>query len=77
VGDSRRDAGFGLFYSELIWSIVRRAVCVYLGTSQTTVGVMLSYLQLLWLLVLLLFNETFLGPQGDSPLLDQTSSKNN
>jgi hypothetical protein len=77
VGDSRRDAGFGLFYSELIWSIVRGAVCVYLGTSQTTVGVMLSYLQLLWLLVFFFFNETFLGPQGDSPLLDQTSSKNN
>jgi POT family proton-dependent oligopeptide transporter len=29
--DSRRDAGFGLFYSELILSIVRGAVCVYLG----------------------------------------------
>jgi POT family proton-dependent oligopeptide transporter len=37
---------------------------------------MLSYqLQLLWLLVLITNNETFLGPIGDSPLLDQTSSK--
>jgi hypothetical protein len=35
-----------------IGALLGGAVCVYLGTSQTTVGVMLSYqLQLLWLLV--------------------------
>jgi POT family proton-dependent oligopeptide transporter len=46
-------AGFGLFYSGInIGALLGGAVCVYLGTSQTTVGVMLSYqLQLLWLLV--------------------------
>jgi dipeptide/tripeptide permease len=59
VGDSRRDAGFGLFYSGINIGALGGAVCVYLEQVQTTVGVMLSYqLQLLWLLVLLLF----LGP---------------
>jgi POT family proton-dependent oligopeptide transporter len=33
-GDSRRDAGFGLFYSGInIGALLGGAVCVYLGTS--------------------------------------------
>jgi POT family proton-dependent oligopeptide transporter len=51
VGDSRRDAGFGLFYSELILSIVRGAVCVFRNKSRLRLSYASYQLQLLWLLV--------------------------
>jgi POT family proton-dependent oligopeptide transporter len=43
VGDSRRDAGFGLFIPEYWTLLLGGCLFVYLGTSQTTVGVMLAY----------------------------------
>jgi small basic protein len=59
-----------LFYSELILSIVRGAVCVYLGPDYG--WVMLSSAAIVMVIGLITFNnETFLGPIGDSPLLDQ------
>jgi hypothetical protein len=64
------------FIPELILGIVRRSC--YLGTSPDYGWVMLSYqLQLLWLVVnyFFLITKHSLGPIGDSPLLDQTSSK--
>jgi POT family proton-dependent oligopeptide transporter len=77
VGDSRRDAGFGLFYSELILEHWRSCLCVLRNKSRLR-------LELCFLISCNCYgywfnyffnNETFLGPIGDSPLLDQTSSK--
>jgi POT family proton-dependent oligopeptide transporter len=74
-GGTVRDAGFGLFYSEL--SIVRGAVCVYLEQVQTTVGCYALSAAIVMVIGLLIFLITkhSLGSIGDSPLLDQTSSK--
>jgi POT family proton-dependent oligopeptide transporter len=60
VGDSRRDAGFGLFYPEY-WSIVRR-ICVYLGTSPDY-GWSYAFLSAAIVMVIgLLFITKTLGP---------------
>jgi POT family proton-dependent oligopeptide transporter len=51
------------FIPELILSIVRGAVCVYLEQVQTTVGVMLLSAAIVMVIGLITFNnETFLGP---------------
>jgi POT family proton-dependent oligopeptide transporter len=77
VGDSRRDAGFGLFYSGNIGALLGGAVCVYLGTSPDY-GWSYAFLSSAgygyWFYYFLITKHS-LGPIGDSPLLDQTSSK--
>lgn len=78
-GDSRRDAGFGLFYSGInIGALLGGAVCVYLGTSPDYGW---SYAFLSAAIVMFLGLITFaltkrsLGPIGDSPLLELPKSK--
>lgn len=80
-GDSRRDAGFGLFYSGInIGALLGGAVCVYLGTNPDFGW---SYAFLAAAIVMVIGLITFimikksLGPIGDSPLLNLDSSKRN
>lgn len=78
-GDSRRDAGFGLFYSGInIGALLGGAVCVYLGTSKDY-GWSYSFLSaavvMLIGLITFMFTKKSLGPIGDSPLLELPKSK--
>ena len=78
-GDSRRDAGFGLFYSGInIGALLGGAVCVYLGTSEDY-GWSYSFLSaavvMLIGLITFMFTKKSLGPIGDSPLLELPKSK--
>lgn len=77
--DSRRDAGFGLFYSGInIGALLGGAVCVYLGTS-TKFGWSYAFLSaaIVMLIGLLTFLATkkSLGPIGNSPLLHLPTNK--
>ena len=72
-GDSRRDAGFGLFYSGInIGALLGGAVCVYLGTSPDY-GWSYAFLSAAVVMVIglitFIFTKKSLGPIGDSPLL--------
>jgi POT family proton-dependent oligopeptide transporter len=76
-GDSRRDAGFGLFYSGInIGAFLGGALCVWLGKYYSW-----SYAFLAAAIVMIigvttfLFTQKNLGPIGDSPLmhLDKSS----
>ena len=72
-GDSRRDAGFGLFYSGInIGALLGGAVCVYLGTSPDY-GWSYAFLSAAVVMVIglitFIFTKKTLGPIGDSPLL--------
>jgi POT family proton-dependent oligopeptide transporter len=65
------------FIPELILSIVRGAVCVYLGTSPDY-GWSYAFLSAAIVMVIgliTLITKHSLGPIGDSPLLDQTSKR--
>ncbi len=78
-GDSRRDAGFGLFYSGInIGALLGGAVCVYLGTSEDY-GWSYSFLSaavvMLIGLITFMITKKSLGPIGDSPLLELPKSK--
>ena len=78
-GDSRRDAGFGLFYSGInIGALLGGAVCVYLGTSKDF-GWSYSFLSaavvMIIGLVTFLFIKKSLGPIGDSPMLNLEPKK--
>ena len=78
-GDSRRDAGFGLFYSGInIGALLGGAVCVYFGTSKDY-GWSYSFLSaavvMLIGLITFLITKKSLGPIGDSPLLELPKSK--
>lgn len=77
--DSRRDAGFGLFYSGInIGALLGGAVCVYLGTSPdygwSYAFLSAAIVMIIGLITFLLIKHS-LGPIGDSPLLDLKSSK--
>jgi POT family proton-dependent oligopeptide transporter len=78
-GDSRRDAGFGLFYSGInIGALLGGAVCVYLGTSEDF-GWSYSFLSaavvMMIGLITFMFTKKSLGPIGDSPLITLPKSK--
>ena len=78
-GDSRRDAGFGLFYSGInIGALLGGAVCVYLGTSEDF-GWSYSFLSaavvMMIGLITFMFTKKSLGPIGDSPLIALPKSK--
>ncbi|MFN9640299.1 MAG: peptide MFS transporter [Pirellula sp.] len=75
--DSRRDAGFGLFYSGInIGALLGGALCVWLGKYYSW-----SYAFLAAAIVMMLgvgtfgFTQSQLGPIGKSPLLSLDSSK--
>ncbi len=78
-GDPRRDAGFGLFYSGInIGALLGGAVCVYLGTSKDygwSYAFLSAAIVMIIGLVTFLFTKKSLGPIGNSPLLNLSSSK--
>lgn len=79
--DSRRDAGFGLFYSGInIGALLGGAVCVYLGTSPDygwSYAFLSAGIVMIFGLITFLVIKNSLGPIGDSPLLELNSSKRN
>jgi len=80
-GDSRRDAGFGLFYSGInIGALLGGAICVYFGTSKDF-GWSYSFLSaavvMLIGLITFLLTKKSLGPIGESPLIEVSKSKRN
>ena len=78
-GDSRRDAGFGLFYSGInIGALLGGAVCVYFGTSKDygwSYAFLAAAVVMLIGLVTFVFTKKSLGPIGDSPLLHLPTTK--
>jgi POT family proton-dependent oligopeptide transporter len=80
-GDSRRDAGFGLFYSGInIGALLGGAICVYFGTSKDY-GWSYSFLSaaivMLIGLITFMITKKSLGPIGESPLIELPKSKRN
>ena len=78
-GDSRRDAGFGLFYSGInIGALLGGAVCVYFGTSKDygwSYAFLSAAVVMFIGLVTFVFTKKSLGPIGDSPLLHMPKTK--
>jgi POT family proton-dependent oligopeptide transporter len=78
-GDSRRDAGFGLFYSGInIGALLGGAVCVYLGTSPDygwSYAFLSAAVVMIFGLVTFILTKKSLGPIGDTPLPHIASSK--
>ena len=79
VGDSRRDAGFGLFYSGInIGALLGGAVCVYLGTSPDygwSYAFLSAAIVMIIGLVTFILTKNSLGPIGDSPLISLSTAK--
>lgn len=78
-GDSRRDAGFGLFYSGInIGALLGGAVCVYLGKSPDfgwSYAFLAAAIVMIIGLITFVLTKKSLGPIGDSPLLHLNSTK--
>lgn len=78
-GDTRRDGGFGLFYSGInIGALLGGAVCVYLGTSKDfgwSYAFLSAAIVMIIGLVTFLFTKKSLGQIGCSPLLNISSVK--
>jgi len=78
-GDSRRDAGFGLFYSGInIGALLGGAVCVYFGTSKDfgwSYAFLAAAVVMTIGLITFLFTKKTLGPIGESPLLNAPPNK--
>jgi POT family proton-dependent oligopeptide transporter len=75
-GDSRRDAGFSLFYAGInIGALLGGALCVWLGKYHSWSYAFLSA-AIVMLIGVLTFELTkkHLGPIGESPLLEQGTS---
>lgn len=78
-GDTRQDAGFGLFYSGInIGALLGGALCVYLGKSANwgwSYAFLAAAIVMTLGLVTFVFTKKHLGPIGDSPLKDLDSNK--
>lgn len=77
--DSRRDAGFGLFYSGInIGALLGGAVCVYLGKSPDfgwSYAFLSAAIVMIIGLITFVLTKKSLGPIGDSPLLNLSPTK--
>ncbi|OFY87065.1 MAG: amino acid transporter [Bacteroidetes bacterium RIFCSPLOWO2_12_FULL_35_15] len=77
--DTRRDAGFGLFYSGInIGALLGGAVCVYLGKSENfgwSYAFLAAAIVMIIGLITFVLTKKSLGPIGDSPLLHLNSTK--
>lgn len=77
--DSRRDAGFGLFYSGInVGALLGGAACVYLGTSPNYGwghAFFLAAIAMALGLITFILMKKSLGPIGDSPLLNLNPAK--
>ena len=76
-GDSRRDAGFGLFYSGInIGGMLGGFLCVWLGKYYSWSYAFLAAAIVMALgLITFIFTKKHLGPIGDSPLLNIDEGK--
>ena len=76
-GDSRRDAGFGLFYSGInIGALLGGALCVYLGKYHSwSYAFLAAAIVMVIGLITFFITKKHLGPIGDSPLLNIDSGK--
>ena len=75
--DPRRDAGFGMFYAGInIGGLFGGALCIFLGKyySWSLCFLAAAIVMILGLLTFL-FTKKYLGPIGNSPLLNISSSK--
>lgn len=70
--DSRRDAGYGMFYAGInIGGLFGGALCIYLGKYQSwSLCFLAAAIVMILGLVTFLLTKKHLGPIGDSPLLD-------
>ncbi len=76
-GDSRRDAGFSLFYAGInVGALLGGALCVYLGkyVSWSSAFLAAAIVMVIGLLTFL-FTKKHLGPIGLSPLKDMPAAK--
>jgi POT family proton-dependent oligopeptide transporter len=75
--DGRRDAGYGMFYAGInIGGLFGGALCVYLGKYYSWQLCFLSAALVMFLgLITFLFTKKYLGPIGDSPLLNLDPAK--
>ncbi len=75
-GDSRRDAGFGLFYSGInIGAFLGGLVCVYVGKYHSwSLAFSFAGIVMAIGLITFLFTQKSLGPIGLSPILDKPAS---
>lgn len=75
--DGRRDAGYGMFYAGInVGGLFGGALCVYLGKYYSWQLCFLSAALVMFLgLITFLFTKKYLGPIGDSPLLDLEPAK--
>jgi POT family proton-dependent oligopeptide transporter len=75
--DSRRDAGYGMFYAGInIGGLLGGALCIYLGKYYSWKLCFLSAaIVMAFGLLTFLFTKKHLGPIGDSPLLRMSPSK--
>ncbi len=71
-GDSRRDAGFGLFYAGInIGGFLGGFLCVWLGKYYSwSYAFLAAAIVMILGLVTFVFTKKYLGPIGDSPLLN-------
>lgn len=76
-GDSRRDAGFGVFYSGInIGALFGGILCVWLGMDYGwSYAFGAASIVMLVGLIVFLATKRYLGPIGNSPLLDLAPSK--
>ena len=76
-GDSRRDAGFGLFYSGInIGGMLGGFLCVWLGKYYSwSYAFLAAAIVMILGLVTFIFTNKYLGPIGDSPLLNLDKGK--
>lgn len=75
--DGRRDAGYGMFYAGInVGGLLGGALCVYLGKYYSWQLCFLSAAIVMFLgLVTFLMTKKYLGPIGDSPLLNLEKGK--
>lgn len=76
-GDSRRDAGFGLFYSGInIGALLGGLVCVWVGKYYSwNLAFAFAGIVMILGLVTFLFTQKSLGPIGLSPIMDKAPGK--
>jgi POT family proton-dependent oligopeptide transporter len=76
-GDTRRDAGFGLFYSGInIGATLGGILCVYIGKYHSwNIAFSLAGIVMILGLGIFLFTQRSLGPIGQSPLKDMAANK--
>jgi len=75
--DNRRDAGYGMFYAGInVGGLLGGALCVYLGKYYSWSWCFLAAAIVMALgLLTFLFTKKYLGPIGNSPILNLTASK--